>query len=127
NARRWAMHPAYRRAFSTRFGAIRSTDEGGKESIERSEDGAMRFRVRNVDAAGGVEVQGGFYMGDNVRGGVNGRPYEIGIIDDPYKDASENDAGAGNPRVRRQAEEFYDSMFSSREQARSAQVIVTSR
>lgn len=127
NTRRWMSHPAYLRAFPTRFGPMRVVDEDGRDRTEISENGALKFAVRKVTPQGRAEDLGGFYMGASIKGGVNGRPYDIGIIDDAYKDMSDGEYGAGNPRVRARAEEFYDSMFGSREQARSVQILVSTR
>ena len=127
NTRRWMSSPAYLRAFPARFGPIRTVDDGGRERVEVSENGALKFAVRRVTPQGRAEDLGGFYLGASIKGGVNGRPYDIGVIDDAYKDVSDGEYGAGNPRVRARAEEFYDSMFGSREQARSVQILVSTR
>lgn len=127
NTRRWMSHANYLRAFDARFGPVRTIDEEGRERVDLAENGALSFRVRKVSATGRVQDLGGSYMATSLQAGLNGRPYEIGIVDDPYKDPGDGEDGAANPRKRSKVEEVFDAIFESREQARSVQVLVFTR
>jgi hypothetical protein len=126
NTRRWMAHPSYLRAFDSRFGPVRVTSEDGDERVDQAESGALSFRVRSL-RGGRVEDRGGGYMATSLQAGLNGRPYEIGIVDDPYKDPGDGEDGAANPRKRAKVEEVYDAIFESREQANSVQILVFTR
>lgn len=130
NVQRWMSHPAYRAAFGTRFGAAASVDDGGetgrsraKSTPDKLQNSANLFQVRGLDRAGQLQNMGGSFLSTSLGSGLNGRPYEIGIIDDPHKD----EEAAASPVERRHVEERYDTIFESREQARSVQIFVFTR
>ncbi len=127
NVQRWMSHRAYLDAFDTRFGQAGAVDDeparGRKSAAEKVKNSANLFQVRGVDAAGRPENRGGSFLSTSLGSGLNGRPYEIGIIDDPHKD----EEAAASAVERRHVEERYDTIFESREQARSVQVFVFTR
>lgn len=64
--------------------------------------------------------EGGYYKSAGVGGGITGRGFHTGIIDDPYKDEKE----ASSPTVRAGVWEWYTSTFLSREEA-DANIVLT--
>ena len=129
NVQRWMSHPAYMAAFATRFGAAASVDEETaakkrmKSVPDKVQNSSNLFQVRHVGAGGRPENRGGMFLSTSLGSGLNGRPYEIGIIDDPHKD----EESAASAIERQHVEERYDTIFESREQARSVQVFVFTR
>lgn len=66
---------------------------------------------------------GGFFRARSVRGQVNGFPYDIGILDDPYK-GWDGEAGALNAGWNAKLRNFYGSVFRMRQQSsRSCEVL----
>lgn len=63
---------------------------------------------------------GGYYKSAGVGGGITGRGFSTGLIDDPYKDEKE----ASSPTVRAGVWEWYTSTFLSREE-KDAKIAVT--
>jgi predicted phage terminase large subunit-like protein len=70
----------------------------------------------NTTAAGGMWAVG-------VGGGATGRGYSLGIVDDPVKDAQEADS----PTYRQRAQDWWDSVFSTRAEPGAAQVVIQTR
>jgi len=131
NVQRWMSHPSYQAAFSTRFGAAAAIDDdlprrgkgAQKSTPDKVQNSSNLFQVRHVGPSGKPDNRGGMFLSPSLGSGLNGRPYEIGIIDDPHKD----EEAAGSPTERQHVEERYDTIFESREQARSIQVFVFTR
>lgn len=65
----------------------------------------------------------GSFITVGVGGGLTGRPVDIGIIDDPYKDA----ADAWSPTVRQNVQDWYDTVFKTRLHNGSQQLITLTR
>lgn len=65
----------------------------------------------------------GSFITVGVGGGLTGRPVDIGIIDDPYKDASD----AWSPTVRQNVQDWYDTVFKTRLHNDSQQLITLTR
>ena len=67
--------------------------------------------------------QGGSYYAVGVGGGLTGRGYNVGIIDDPTKDAEE----AGSQLIRDKVWEWYRTVFRTRAHPDAAIIIVMTR
>ena len=67
--------------------------------------------------------QGGSYYAVGIGGGLTGRGFNIGIIDDPVKDAEE----ASSETIREKVWEWYTTVFRTRAQPDSAIIIVMTR
>jgi predicted phage terminase large subunit-like protein len=65
----------------------------------------------------------GSFIAVGVGGGLTGRAVDIGIIDDPYKDAQD----AWSPTVRANVQDWYDSVFRTRLHNDSQQLITLTR
>ncbi|WP_294378968.1 phage terminase large subunit [uncultured Clostridium sp.] len=65
----------------------------------------------------------GSFITVGVGGGLTGRLVDIGIIDDPYKDA----ADAWSPTVRQNVQDWYDTVFKTRLHNDSQQLITLTR
>ena len=83
---------------------------------------SARGYVRNMDF---FEVIGhrGFYKSVGVGGSLTGTPADIGIIDDPVKDASE----AYSETFRNRAWEWYNAVFLTRLHNDSRQLVIMTR
>ena len=68
-------------------------------------------------------VQGGSYYAVGIGGGLTGRGYDIGIIDDPVKDAAE----ASSALVRENADTWYRTVFRTRAAPNAAIIVVMTR
>lgn len=80
-------------------------------------DAASRATNRwNTTAAGGMWAVG-------VGGGATGKGYSLGIVDDPVKGAQEADS----PTYRQRAQDWWDSVFSTRAEPGAAQVVIQTR
>ena len=66
---------------------------------------------------------GGSYYAVGIGGGLTGRGFDIGIIDDPLKDAAE----AASWLIRERVWEWYTSVFYTRQQPGAAIIIATTR
>lgn len=78
--------------------------------------------LRNSEEFEVVDHRGSFIT-VGVGGGLTGRPVDIGIIDDPYKDASD----AWSPTVRQNVQDWYDTVFKTRLHNGSQQLITLTR
>lgn len=78
--------------------------------------------LRNSEEFEVVNHRGSFIT-VGVGGGLTGRPVDIGIIDDPYKDA----ADAWSPTVRQNVQNWYDTVFKTRLHNDSQQLITLTR
>ena len=67
--------------------------------------------------------QGGSYYAVGIGGGLTGRGFNIGIIDDPVKDAEE----AESPTYRERAWEWYTMVFRTRAEPDAAIILVMTR
>jgi predicted phage terminase large subunit-like protein len=78
--------------------------------------------LRNSDE---FEVIGhkGCFVSVGVGGGLTGRPVDIGIIDDPFKDAAE----AWSSTVRQSVQDWYDTVFNTRLHNNSQKLITLTR
>lgn len=131
NVQRWMSHENYRAAFATRFGQAAAVEDAAPSRKGRKSDGladrvqnsANLFQVRAGLTNGRTENRGGSFLSTGLGAGLNGRPYEIGIIDDPHKD----EEAAASPVERQHVEERYDTIFESREQQNSVQIFVFTR
>lgn len=81
-----------------------------------------RSWVRNVDMFETVGY-GGFYKAVGVGGSLTGTPADLGIIDDPVKDALE----AGSPTYRQRVWEWYTDVFLTRLHNESKQILIMTR
>ena len=70
-----------------------------------------------------VVNQKGFYKAAGVGGGITGKGFDIGIIDDPVKNAEQ----AYSPTYRDKAWEWYTTTFQSRKEKDAAIIIVMTR
>ncbi len=68
-------------------------------------------------------VQGGSYYAVGIGGGLTGRGFNVGIIDDPVKDAEE----AESPTYRERAWDWYTQVFRTRAQPDAAIIVVMTR
>ena len=68
-------------------------------------------------------VQGGSYYAVGIGGGLTGRGFDLGIIDDPVKDAEE----AESITYRERAWDWYTQVFYTRQAPRAAIIIVMTR
>jgi predicted phage terminase large subunit-like protein len=66
---------------------------------------------------------GGFYKAVGVGGSLTGTPADLGIIDDPVKDAVE----AGSPTYRNRVWEWYTDVFLTRLHNESKQILIMTR
>lgn len=78
--------------------------------------------LRNSEEFEVVNHRGSFIT-VGVGGGLTGRPVDIGIIDDPYKDA----ADAWSPTIRQNVQDWYDTVFKTRLHNESQQLITLTR
>lgn len=127
NCQRIMATKFYQSAFATRFGqaaAVDDDDDGGrkKKSSDKVRNTANMFQVRDLSSGTPVNL-GGSFLSTSLNAGLNGRPFDIGIIDDPYRD----EEMAASEIERRHIEERYDTIFLSRQQARSAILLVFTR
>lgn len=83
---------------------------------------AMRGYIRNVDLFEIVNHKG-FYKAQGVGGSLTGTPVDIGIIDDPVKDALE----AYSPVYRERVWEWYTSVLLTRLHNESKQLFIMTR
>lgn len=68
-------------------------------------------------------VQGGSYYAVGIGGGLTGRGFDLGIIDDPVKDDEE----ASSQTIRDKVWEWYKTVFRTRAQPNAAIIIVMTR
>ena len=85
-------------------------------------DGGTRSYQRRVDMFETVG-HGGFYKAVGVGGSLTGTPVDIGIIDDPVKDALE----AGSQTYRDRVWEWYTDVFLTRLHNQSRQILIMTR
>lgn len=78
--------------------------------------------LRNSEEFEVIDHRGSFIT-VGVGGGLTGRPVDIGIIDDPYKDP----ADAWSPTVRQNVQDWYDTVFKTRLHNDSQQLITLTR
>ena len=128
NVQRWMSHAAYREAFATRFGQAAQVDDddsrgGGRKAPDKVRNTANMFGVRRLGADGQLENLGGSFLSTSLGASLNGRPYDIGIVDDPHKNMEEAESDA----ARRHVEDRFDAIFLSRQQENSVIVLVTTR
>ncbi len=67
--------------------------------------------------------QGGSYYAVGIGGGLTGRGFNLGIIDDPVKDSEE----ANSPTYRERAWDWYGKVFRTRAQPDAAIIVVMTR
>ena len=68
-------------------------------------------------------TQGGSYYAVGIGGGLTGRGFNIGIIDDPVKDAEE----AASETIRERVWDWYTTVFRTRAQPNAAIIVVMTR
>lgn len=125
NVQRWMSHPNYQAAFATRFGAAATVDDDDdrkSRSNDKVRNTANAFQVRSLRNGKLVNL-GGSFLSTSLNADLNGRPYDIGIIDDPHKNLEE----AASASARQHVEDRYDAIFLSRQQEKSIQIITTTR
>ena len=83
---------------------------------------ARKGYLRNVDVFETVGY-GGFYKAVGVGGSLTGTPVDLGIIDDPVKDALE----AGSETYRNRVWEWYTDVFLTRLHNDSKQILIMTR
>ena len=86
---------------------------------ENVRDNARGMYLRNTDEFEIVNHRG-YYRSVGVMGGLTGRGFGIGIIDDPIKDRLE----AGSPTYRNRVWDWYNSVFFTRRENDNAAIIV---
>lgn len=123
NCQRVMNHDAFKSAFTTRYGQSTAVSDDDDRVADKVRNTANMFAVRKLEANGKYVDLGGSFLSTSLGASLNGRPYDIGIIDDPHKNMEE----AASEAARRRVEERYDAIFLSRQQERSVQIIVTSR
>lgn len=89
---------------------------------QRSTHDTKRGWVRKVDMFETVGY-GGFYKAVGVGGSLTGTPADIGIIDDPVKDALE----AGSQTYRDRIWDWYTDVFLTRLHNKSKQILIMTR
>lgn len=89
---------------------------------QRIKNDDRRSWVRNVDMFETVGY-GGFYKAVGVGGSLTGTPADLGIIDDPVKDALE----AASPTYRQRVWEWYTDVFLTRLHNESKQILIMTR
>lgn len=89
---------------------------------QRVSKDAKRGWLRNVDMFETVGY-GGFYKAVGVGGSLTGTPVDIGIIDDPVKDAME----AGSQTYRDRVWDWYTDVFLTRLHNKSKQILIMTR
>ncbi len=89
---------------------------------QRVKTNDRRSWVRNVDMFETVGF-GGFYKAVGVGGSLTGTPADVGIIDDPVKDALE----ASSPTYRQRIWEWYTDVFLTRLHNDSKQILIMTR
>lgn len=67
--------------------------------------------------------QGGGYLAVGIGGSITGKGFNIGIIDDPFKNREEADS----PTIRESRYKWYQSTFSTREEGNSAIILIVTR
>jgi hypothetical protein len=125
NVQRWMSHPNYQAAFATRFGAAATVDDDDdrkSRSNDKVRNTANAFQVRSLRNGKLVNL-GGSFLSTSLNADLNGRPYDIIIIDDPHKNLEE----AASASARQHVEDRYDAIFLSRQQEKSIQIITTTR
>lgn len=85
-------------------------------------DGKQSGFTRNVDMFETVGY-GGFYKAVGVGGSLTGTPADLGIIDDPVKDALE----AGSETYRNRVWDWYTDVFLTRLHNNSKQILIQTR
>ncbi len=97
---------------------------GSRSAAAAAAGGQLQERGyrRNIDFFETVG-QGGFYKAVGVLGGLTGTPIDIGIIDDPVKDALE----ANSPTYRDRIWEWYVNVFAPRLHNESKQCLIQTR
>lgn len=78
-----------------------------------------RRNTEVFDIVGG----GGFYKSTSIMGPLTGTPIDIGIIDDPIRDAVQ----ANSLKIRNNIFDWYKTVFSTRLQSASAQIVILTR
>ncbi len=98
-------------------------DDTFREVFPASQIGGKSVRgiVRNVDYF--ETSEGGFYKAVGVGGSLTGTPVDIGIIDDPVKDAME----AYSQTFRDRVWEWYTDVFLTRLHNQSKQILIMTR
>lgn len=86
-------------------------DAGGTPKVDAS---SIRFWLTN---------EGGGMWAAGVGGPITGRGFDLGIIDDPIKDAEE----AQSITIRAKHKHWYDSTWDTREEAGAAQIVTLTR
>jgi predicted phage terminase large subunit-like protein len=84
-------------------------------------DGLMSdnaFSVRHWETG-----QGGGMWASGVGGPITGKGFDLGIIDDPIKNAEE----ASSELIRKKQEDWFDSTFSTREEPGAAIIVIQTR
>ncbi|MCM1220331.1 MAG: terminase family protein [Lachnospiraceae bacterium] len=84
--------------------------------------GSIKGYLRNIDIFETVG-HGGFYKAVGIGGGLTGTPVDIGIIDDPVKDAME----AYSSTYRERVWDWYTSVFQTRLHNNSKQLFIMTR
>ena len=83
----------------------------------------LKKRIDFESAKEWSTIQGGEYYAVGVGGGLTGRGFDLGIIDDPIKDAEE----ARSQVVRENIMDWYRSVFSTRPAPNAVVIIVMTR
>jgi len=83
---------------------------------------SMGSWLRNADEFEIIDHKGSF-VSVGVGGGLTGRTVDIGIVDDPYKDAQD----AWSTTVRQSVQDWYDTVFKTRLHNDSQQLITQTR
>jgi len=89
---------------------------------QRVKTDVQRGWLRNVDLFETVGY-GGFYKAVGVGGSLTGTPVDLGIIDDPVKDAME----AGSQTYRDRVWDWYTDVFLTRLHNKSKQILIMTR
>lgn len=109
NTREYLDHPEYKRIFHTRAGAAEDPDSG---KITRTKDTAHMFRVMSVES-GRPEQRRGYYLAQGVKGSITGWGYDIGVWDDPIKNAEEARSAAHRQMLIKAQHTVFDTRAGS--------------
>jgi predicted phage terminase large subunit-like protein len=121
------LFPAY---FLSRYGwlTVAVASYGDTLSLDHARKAKAAFEAQGGRLAGDAKsvrhwytVDGGSMWATSINGGGTGKPLDLGIIDDPLK----NKADSRSATIKRAVTDFYDAVFSTRQNTADAALIVT--
>lgn len=93
--------------------------------VDPNYQGIFRTRLRPDQTAKGrwLTEEGGSYTSAGVGGGITGRGFKVGIIDDPFKNFEE----ASSSTIREKVIDWYKSTFYTRQEGYGAIIVIMTR